>query len=88
VFLHPFSVNGLGALRYVGCGVDAIAAAIRHCVENPEKIALWKKQARALAERKFNTGAQGTRLRQAVDECLHKLSATTLFSRKDKNEDQ
>jgi len=71
--LGPFLERHPIGATYVGCGVDAIAAAIRHCVENPEKIALWKKEARALAERKFNTGAQGIRLRQAVDECLDKL---------------
>jgi glycosyltransferase involved in cell wall biosynthesis len=70
--LGPFLENHPIGVVFEGCETNAIAAAIRHCVENPEKVATWKSRARELAESEFNAEVQGVRLRQAVDECLQR----------------
>lgn len=68
--LTPFLKHHPIGIRFVGCASDAIATAIRNCVEYPQNVAAWKGHARELAESEFNSKVQGGRLRQAVVGCL------------------
>lgn len=57
-------------IAFKGCEVEAIATTLQYCVDHPEQVVLWKKQARFLAESEFNDEVQGARLRQVVAEYL------------------
>lgn len=70
--LGPFLKRHRIGINYVNCNPDGIAAAIRQCVQNPGRVELWKKEARALAEREFNAETQGMRLRKVIEESLSK----------------
>lgn len=64
--LGPFLRRYPIGATFAGCEIDGIAAAIRYCVENPEEVALWKSQARVLAEKEFNAEHQALRIRQTI----------------------
>jgi glycosyltransferase involved in cell wall biosynthesis len=48
---------------------EEIGRAIQHCVDHPELVAQWKREAKSLAEREYNSVAQGQRLVDMVETC-------------------
>ena len=49
---------------------EEIGRTIQHCVDHPDLVTQWKREAKSLAEREYNSVAQGRRLVDMVSTCL------------------